>query len=344
MTIDNKPKPAAKAAQPAAQPATQPAPQPPSRALTPLDEVKHALLSPEMGRQFQAALPAHIPLDKFQRVAATAVANNAELVQADRTSLYSACMKAAQDGLLPDGREAALVIFKTKDGDRWIKKAQYMPMVAGVLKKIRNSGELKELSAHVVYTNDRFDYFIDDAGEHLVHRPLLDGDRGPFRLAYAVATTKEGGRYIEVMTKDQVDDVASVSKSRDSNGNPTGPWRDWYPEMARKTVIRRLSKRLPMSTDLDDLLHRDDDLYDLRGREALVDKGPAEVVPADTGKRPRRLQAVVDAAAPAATAAATVTTPTVTAQTSAPQSDAPPAGHPAAESPPDDAGPAGEAI
>lgn len=334
MTTDNKPKPAAKAAAAA-----------PNRALTPLDEVKHALLSPEMGRQFQAALPAHIPLDKFQRVAATAVANNAELVQAERTSLYSACMKAAQDGLLPDGREAALVIFNTKDGDRWIKKAQYMPMVAGVLKKIRNSGELKDLSAHVVYSNDRFDYYIDDAGEHLVHRPLLDGDRGPFRLAYAVATTKEGGRYIEVMTKDQVDDVASVSKSKDSKGNPTGPWRDWYPEMARKTVIRRLSKRLPMSTDLDDLLHRDDDLYDLRGREALVDKGPAEVVSTDTSKRPRRLQAVVDAATPATSApgAATVTT-----QTSAPQmagmGDAPPPGHPAAETPPDDAGTGGEPI
>lgn len=317
----------------------------PNRALTPLDEVKHALLSPEMGRQFQAALPAHIPLDKFQRVAATAVANNAELVQADRNTLYSACMKAAQDGLLPDGREAALVIFNTKDGDRWIKKAQYMPMVAGILKKIRNSGELKELSAHVVYSNDRFDYYIDDTGEHLMHRPLLDGDRGTFRRVYAIATTKEGGRYIEVMSKEQVDDVASVSKSKDSKGNPTGPWRDWYPEMARKTVIRRLSKRLPMSTDLDDLLHRDDDLYDLRGREALVDKGPAEVVSTDTSKRPRRLQAVVDAATPATSApgAATVAT-----QTSAPQmagmGDAPPAGHPAAESPPDDAGPAGEAI
>lgn len=305
MTTDNtKTKPAAKAA-----PST-------NRALTPVDEVRHALLSPEMGRQFAMALPSHIALEKFQRVAATAVANNPELVQADRTTLYSACMKAAQDGLLPDGREAALVIYKTKRGDQWVKAAQYMPMVAGVLKKIRNSGELKELSAHVVYANDRFDYWIDDAGEHLEHRPLLDGNRGNFRLVYAVATTKEGGRYIEVMTKDQVDAVRGVSRAKDS-----GPWVDWYPEMARKTVIRRLSKRLPMSTDIDELLHRDDDLYDLqRGAGAPVDKGPAEVVTTD-GKRPRRLQAVVDTA--------TATSAAVVPQTSA--DDEPPAGHPAAE-------------
>lgn len=68
-------------------------------------------------------------------------------------------------------------------------------------------------------------------------------------------------------------------------------------------------------------------------------------ISADGTKRPRGLQAVVDAATPATSAPGAAT---VTAQTSAPQmagmGDAPPAGHPAAESPPDDAGPAGEAI
>jgi len=321
MTNDTKPKPAAKAV--AAE----------SRALKPIDEVRHALLSPELGRQFKAALPAHIPLEKFQRVAATAVANNPDLVNADRASLYGACMKAAQDGLLPDGREAALVIYKAKDGDRWIKKAQYMPMVAGVLKKIRNSGELKELSAHVVYQHDAFDYWIDDAGEHLAHRPLLDGERGAFRLVYAVATTKEGGRYIEVMTKDQVDAVRAVSRAKDA-----GPWVDWYPEMARKTVIRRLSKRLPMSTDIDELLHRDDDLYDL-ARPGAVDCGTAEVVPAGNGdaKRPRRLQAVVEqgkqTSAPATSAPAPTGNMAGMAGEGRPEApaDEPPPGHPAAE-------------
>lgn len=299
----------------------------PNRALTPVDEIRHTLLSPQMGQQFKAALPAHIDVAKFQRVAATAVANNPDLVAADRASLYNACGRAAQDGLLPDGREAALVIYNTKVGEKWIKKVQYMPMVAGILKKVRNSGELKELSAHVVYERDTFDYFIDDAGEHLVHRPLLDGDRGKFRLAYAVASTKEGGRYIEVMTADQVDAVRQVSRAKDS-----GPWKDWYPEMARKTVIRRLSKRLPMSTDIDDLLHRDDDLYDLNRRD--VDRGPAEVVPAGD-QRPRRLQAVVDAPQTSAALA-----PKAAAEPA--PAEEPPAGHPAADTPPAEAG--GEVI
>lgn len=67
----------------------------------------------------------------------TAVQSNPALLSADRQTLFQACMKCAQDGLLPDGREAALVIFRTKkkidNRDVWVDAVQYMPMVAGVI-------------------------------------------------------------------------------------------------------------------------------------------------------------------------------------------------------------------
>jgi recombination protein RecT len=65
-------------------------------------------------RDIQMALPAHITPDKFQRTVLTAAAQNPDLLKADRQSLILACYKAAQDGLLPDGREAALVTFNTR--------------------------------------------------------------------------------------------------------------------------------------------------------------------------------------------------------------------------------------
>lgn len=91
-------------------------------------------------RDIQSALPAHIGPEKFQRTVMTAVAQNPDLLRADRQSLILACYKAAQDALLPDGREAALVTFNTRqkvDG-QWqtVKQVQYMPMVYGLRKKI----------------------------------------------------------------------------------------------------------------------------------------------------------------------------------------------------------------
>ena len=47
-------------------------------------------------------------------------------------------------------------------------------------------------------------------------------------------------------------------------------WRNSFDEAAKKTLARRHAKVLPMSTDLDDLLRRDDELYDLKGASDKV--------------------------------------------------------------------------
>ena len=213
--------------------------------------------------QFQAALPAHIPLERFMRVVMTAVQRSPDLAKADRASLFTSAVQAAQDGLLPDGREGALVIYKSKvkEGGKeiWVAKVQWMPMVAGIRKKVRNSGEIATWEVQVVHANDLFEFELGDE-PFIKHRPLMDGDRGPIIAAYSVATLKSGEKSREVMTKAQIDRVRAASKSKDS-----GPWVDWYDEMCRKTVARRHSKVLPMSTDLDDVIRRDDELYDMKG-------------------------------------------------------------------------------
>jgi recombination protein RecT len=194
---------------------------------------------------FEAALPSHIPVEKFKRVLLTAVQQTPALQNADRKSLFLACQRAASDGLLPDGREAALVMFKNN--------VQYMPMIAGILKKIRNSGELSTIAAHVVHRNDKFRYVLGD-DERIEHEPFMGDDRGEAVAVYAVAKTKDGGIYREVMSKVEVEKVRAVSRA-----SGAGPWSQWWGEMARKTVLRRLSKRLPMSTDMEALLRADDD-------------------------------------------------------------------------------------
>lgn len=206
-------------------------------------QVRHDLQ--RMAEEFEAVLPPQIPTDRFVRTAITAVGMNPELLRTDRRSLLGAVMKAAQDGLLPDGREAALVIFKSK--------AQYMPMVAGLLKKARQSGQISSISAHVVYEKDQFDYELGD-NEHILHKPSLTADRGKPIAVYAIARTTDGGVYREVMSVAQVEKARAVSRSKDS-----GPWATWWDEMARKTVIRRLAKYMPSSTDMDQVLQRDNE-------------------------------------------------------------------------------------
>jgi recombination protein RecT len=214
--------------------------------------------------QYQAALPSTIPAERFQRVVLTAVTQNPDLLQVHRGSLLLACMKAAQDGLLPDGREAALVVYRDKSKG---KIAQYLAMVAGIRKLVLQSGEVAVFEQHIVHENDIFDVrFGDDP--HIDHRPMISGERGRPVAVYSVATMKAGGyKSFDVMTMADVDKVRSVSRSGDS-----GPWKTWYEEMAKKTIAKRHAKMLPLSSEKAITPREDDrpgEIDELPARERL---------------------------------------------------------------------------
>lgn len=230
-----------------------------SNEVTPIEAVRTTLT--RMTPEFLAALPSQIPVDRFIRTTVTAVQLNPALLNADRRTLLASTMRAAQDGLLCDGREAALVLFG--------QSVQYMPMVGGILKKLRQSGELASISAHVVHERDHFDYQLGD-DERISHKPHLGEDRGNPIAVYAIARTKDGATYREVMSVTDVEKVRSASRAKNS-----GPWVQWWGEMARKTVIRRLAKRLPSSADLDQVLANDNEVAGI----AVEPPPPAAVAP-----------------------------------------------------------------
>lgn len=229
--------------------------------------------------EFVKVLPSHIAPDKLQRTIITAVQSDPDLLRADRQSLILACMKAAQDGLLPDKREAALVIFtenKNVAGE-WVQRklVQYMPMVYGLRKKILQSKEVTDITAKVVYREEvaRGAFIYEEGTEAMLrHKPLLDlteeqaGD-SEIVAAYSMATYADGSKSYEVMRRFEVDKVRESSQTgatKDKKGKartPKGPWVDWYPEQAKKTVMRRHSKTLPMSGDLVDVEARDDAVW-----------------------------------------------------------------------------------
>jgi recombination protein RecT len=227
---------------------------------------------------FKMALPAGISPEKFQRTILTAAAQNPDLLKGDRGSLILAAYKAAQDGLLPDGREAALVTFNQRFKDpadgQWKSKKliQYMPMVYGLRKKILQARDangnpvVSALQVGVVYKAEvEQGYFLWERGSdpEVQHRPMLDisaEDASDENIvaAYSIATMSDGTRSCEVMRRFEIDRVREMSQTgalgrTDRSGkaiDAKGPWVDWFPEMAKKTVMRRHSKTLPMSGDV----------------------------------------------------------------------------------------------
>ncbi len=57
----------------------------------------------------------------------------------------------------------------------------------------------------------------------------------------------------------EIERIRSFSKNKDGL-----TWTEHWSEMAKKTAIRRLAKRLPMSTDLEQIIQRDDETLELK--------------------------------------------------------------------------------
>lgn len=214
-----------------------------------LVEIKKNITSPAMLAQFKLALPAHITPERFQRVAMTALLNNPDISECSTQSVMTSLLKCAQDGLVPDNREAAIVKFKGQ--------AQYMPMVYGLIKRMRNSGEVTNVNAYCVYENDVFDYEIENGVERIRHKPSITGNRGQFLLAYAVVGLAEGNPHIEVMVKDEIEKARKASPNQKGSDTPSGIWAAWYDEMAKKTVLHRASKRVPTSAEAVEFMQKD---------------------------------------------------------------------------------------
>lgn len=230
--------------------------------LMPVDQFRREIASPAQIKAIKAVLPDHISPEQFCRVAVMAVTQTPSLLNADRQSLFASLQKCATDGLIPDNKEAALIEFKKNiapkgDPKQFVTKIQYLPMVSGILKRARQSGQISTIAARCVYENDSFDYWIDENGEHLTHRPKFGGDRGKITLVYAMAKMTTGEVVVEPMDMNEINKVKNASKT-----SKFGPWVDWFERMAEKSALHRLARRLPNSSELSEMMDRDNWMYD----------------------------------------------------------------------------------
>jgi recombination protein RecT len=210
------------------------------------------------------ALPADIPVERFKRVLVTAVSTNPELLYADRRSLFNAAMRCAVDGLLPDGRQAALVVFRTDvkqrdpqtgiDHIRKIDAATYMPMVAGLRERMRKSGEVASAYAEAVFEKDHFRYALGDNAIIEHEPPPLGVSRGAVIGAYAIIRLRNGEVIRDVLDRSMIEAARNVSRAKNSP-----MWTNFYWEGAKKTALRRAAKQAPFSSELRRVLDREDE-------------------------------------------------------------------------------------
>ena len=143
-----------------------------------------------------------------------------------------------QAGLLPDGKQAAIVPFNLKG----VKTATLLPMMEGKLHLARRATPGLSLRVRVVYKDDEFEYSegLKPVLNHTIN-PNADRRDNNVMAAYAVAVLPGASEpEFEVFYRADIDRYRSFSRSKDG-----GPWVTHFAEMAKKAVLGQLLKRLP---------------------------------------------------------------------------------------------------
>lgn len=199
---------------------------------------------PAQVKQFKDSLPPHIPVERFIAAAkayfAEAVAKERapKLANASERSVLLALHKAAKDGLLMDGTEACFLTFG--------QEAQYCPMVWGLMKLVRNSGEVSKIEVHQVFEKEFFEPEIINGQLTIRHKPLFfakKAEKGARVGVYAVATLKDGNILSKFMNSEDLAQARGRAKTQEIwNADPEG--------MECKTVLRKIVKFLPKSAEI----------------------------------------------------------------------------------------------
>ena len=197
--------------------------------------------------------------DRLLKMALIAASKTPQIYQCTQISVVRALMDAAELGLDISGQLGSAYVIPFYNNKHKYYEAVFMIGYRGLIDLARRSGEISTIEARAVHQNDTFEcqYGLNP---NIVHvRPPLGDDRGPIVGVYSVAVMRGGAKQFEVMDKNEIDKIRNLSKAGTS-----GPWKDFYDEMARKTVVRRFVKYLPLSvevqTQLSKAVEREDEV------------------------------------------------------------------------------------
>lgn len=126
---------------------------------------------------------------------------------------------------------------------------EYWERYTGALLRAKRDTKIQDVVAQVIYKNDNFIYAVDENGRYqfVSHETKMENiDIDNITGAYAVVINKDGSRYLEIMSIDQIRKAWQQGAAR--GASPAH--KNFTDQMCKKTVIARACKiELDSATD-----------------------------------------------------------------------------------------------
>lgn len=117
----------------------------------------------------------------------------------------------------------------------------------GLLHLAQSTGSIKWGQCKLVYSADTYESNGLDSAP--THKYNAFGERGEVVGGYCTVKTADDDYLTEEMSLAEIKTVEATSKAKN------GPWKTFWEEMARKTIVKRASKYWPKAQRLDNAIH-----------------------------------------------------------------------------------------
>ena len=174
-------------------------------------------------------------VEQYERVCLNALLVSPGLGECSPHSMDVAITQCITAGLIPDGKQAAIIPFK--------QVATLVPMTDGLVMLAHQATTGLSIRTRVVYAQDDWEY-EEGLTPIMRHKPNPAADHSDGMVIATYAIARRPGSIdpdFEVMDRATIDRYRGYSRAR------SGPWDTHYVEMAEKTVLKQLLKRLPKS-------------------------------------------------------------------------------------------------
>lgn len=193
--------------------------------------------------------------DQLFKISLNCIAKTPKLLECTASSLVQSIITFAEWGLHPNPQTGLCYLVPYRDNKSGTVTATPMLGYRGMIELARRSGQVIDVEARIVREGEPF---ICKFGfmPQLEHHPGWDSE-GEVVGVYAIARLKEGSPHVELMSPEQVERIRARSKSAND-----GPWKNDWEEMAKKTVVRRMMKYLPLTGELADALEKEGEVVE----------------------------------------------------------------------------------
>jgi recombination protein RecT len=218
----------------------------PPKGVTKAERLDSLLATLESRRSvIESTLPKIMTPERLFGLARVAITANPTILQCSTLSVIQSLMVAAQLGLNPTGVLGSAYIVPYKNRYTGKKEATLIPGYRGLMELAIRSGMVKMMESRLVREGEVFtiEWGSSPKITHFPHTTIPEGCQ--VVGCYAVAWFDKDFKQSDYMDRGELDLIRNRSKAKTS-----GPWVTDTNEMYRKTVVRRLCKYLPLSSEM----------------------------------------------------------------------------------------------